>query len=523
MSLSKKVGGLGYKDLHSFNMAMLAKQGWRLLTDPTSLCARVLKAKYFPNSDVLHAEPVEGMSYTWRSILRGIQLLKEGVIKRVGDGRSINIWQDPWVPRNGSPFLITRKGNVVIDCVADLLDPVSGKWDVDLVDDCLWPADAIHVSKILVCLNLEDSWAWRLEPKGQFSVKSAYKLHRLLLESNGSASGDDSRDHESDFAWKDIWACPCPPNVRQFLWRVAHDSLPHRCNIARRGIKIDPLCQVCHRLNEDGAHIFLRCKGIRQAWAGMGMEDVRASLLLCNGPKEMLYKMLQLELPRKLKGVALLWTWWKHRNKINAGEGKLDVDEVIFNTTRCAAEYEQFCVPPPVQKGNIQQSWRPPGDDRLKINMDGSFFQSSLSGGWGFVMRNSTGQVVASAAGRVDHARNAPQTEAMACIHAIQAARDLGISEVELETDALLLIQAVNSDEFDRAENGVLFKEIKRLLPLSFSFALVKFCPRACNMVANALATHGSKLVHLPQVVWPGDAPGFVRSLVASDSAVLAG
>jgi hypothetical protein len=27
MSLSKKVGGLGYKYLHSFNMAMLTKQG----------------------------------------------------------------------------------------------------------------------------------------------------------------------------------------------------------------------------------------------------------------------------------------------------------------------------------------------------------------------------------------------------------------------------------------------------------------------------------------------------------------
>jgi hypothetical protein len=65
---------------------MLAKQGWRLLSDPMSLCARVLKAKYFPNTDVLHVEPVDGMSYSWRSILKGIKLLKEGVIKRVGNG-----------------------------------------------------------------------------------------------------------------------------------------------------------------------------------------------------------------------------------------------------------------------------------------------------------------------------------------------------------------------------------------------------------------------------------------------------
>ena len=35
-------------DLHLFNLAMLAWQGWRLLTNPESLCAQVLRPKYFP-------------------------------------------------------------------------------------------------------------------------------------------------------------------------------------------------------------------------------------------------------------------------------------------------------------------------------------------------------------------------------------------------------------------------------------------------------------------------------------------
>jgi hypothetical protein len=64
LSRSKKVGGLGFKDLHSFNIAMLAKQGWRLLIGPNSLFARVLKVKYFPDYCVLQAEPKVGMSYT---------------------------------------------------------------------------------------------------------------------------------------------------------------------------------------------------------------------------------------------------------------------------------------------------------------------------------------------------------------------------------------------------------------------------------------------------------------------------
>jgi hypothetical protein len=44
--IQKNEGGMGFRDFHSFNLAMLAKQSWRLITEPTSLCARVLRAKY---------------------------------------------------------------------------------------------------------------------------------------------------------------------------------------------------------------------------------------------------------------------------------------------------------------------------------------------------------------------------------------------------------------------------------------------------------------------------------------------
>ena len=47
LTVPKSWGGMGFKDFALFNKAMLAKQGWRLLCKPESLCARVLKGKYY--------------------------------------------------------------------------------------------------------------------------------------------------------------------------------------------------------------------------------------------------------------------------------------------------------------------------------------------------------------------------------------------------------------------------------------------------------------------------------------------
>lgn len=51
----KKLGGLGFKSLRNFNLAMLGKQAWRFIQFPDSLLARVFKARYYPNSSFFEA------------------------------------------------------------------------------------------------------------------------------------------------------------------------------------------------------------------------------------------------------------------------------------------------------------------------------------------------------------------------------------------------------------------------------------------------------------------------------------
>lgn len=401
-----------------------------------------------------------------------------------------------------------------------LIDPNSGQWDEQLINECLWAVDAKGILSIPLAQDQEDIWAWHYDPKGLFSVKSAYKVYQMLKEPRGSSSTGTTSSKNSKFSWNAIWSAPCPPNVRQFLWRIAHDSLPHRASIARRGVPSDPLCQVCRRLDDDGAHTFLRCKGVRQVWRQMGLEEQRCKLLLCEGPKEMIQSILALEQNVSIKIISLLWNWWKSRNKINAGEEVLKVEVVAASIARCAVEYGEFFCPQKAPSIAASIRWEVPPPGMIKINFDGAFDAASGSAGWGFVCRDSGGNVVGAAAGRIRRVRDALHAEALACSYAIKAATDWGMSELIFESDCQVLVAAITSDDYDSAAYGMFFRQIKENLFVNFSSTSVLFRPRTCNKVADKLAAFGARLEGEHCVVWQGETPACVLDLVANDLAL---
>jgi hypothetical protein len=65
MLIPKAHGGIGFQDFRIFNQALLARQAWRLIQYPESLCARILKAKYYPRGELIDTVFPGDASQTW--------------------------------------------------------------------------------------------------------------------------------------------------------------------------------------------------------------------------------------------------------------------------------------------------------------------------------------------------------------------------------------------------------------------------------------------------------------------------
>jgi hypothetical protein len=231
---TKEDGGLGFRDLYHFYLAMLAKQVWHLICNPDSLCGRILKARYFPHGNILQASCTHGASYTWCSITKGIDLMKEGMICRVGDGESIDIWNDPWLPRGTTWRVSSAQGHILLTRVSELINLITNMWDEELIQGIFHEDDAAVILGIPLAANRENSIAWQFDKKGLFSVKLAYKISVAASRDNhGPSSGETTQCPAmgTAFPWKKIWQLHLPNKVKQFAWRLAHNSLPMKRNI----------------------------------------------------------------------------------------------------------------------------------------------------------------------------------------------------------------------------------------------------------------------------------------------------
>ena len=165
---------MGFKDLEAFNKTLLGKQIWRLLSSPNPLVNKVLKDKYDSKVNIFRPMIPKNTSWIWKELMEARDLVKKGLRKRIGNGKSAKIWGDKWLLANHSGTPTTpRRQECRLQKVEDLIN--NQCWNRILIFRYFDKEDAERILSISLCLSgREDSHYWIHNPKGMYTVRSRY-------------------------------------------------------------------------------------------------------------------------------------------------------------------------------------------------------------------------------------------------------------------------------------------------------------------------------------------------------------
>ena len=147
---------MGFRDIIHFNVAMLGKQGWRLMTTSESLCVRVITWKYYLNGDFLSATNKRNSSHTWRDILLGKKALQCRLMCLIGNGESMKIWHDRLILGAVGGRPICPKPGASAVQVTELLYANGLSWNDEALESNLLHSDAHVVRRIPLGRRKED-------------------------------------------------------------------------------------------------------------------------------------------------------------------------------------------------------------------------------------------------------------------------------------------------------------------------------------------------------------------------------
>ncbi|GJV67471.1 putative RNA-directed DNA polymerase, eukaryota, reverse transcriptase zinc-binding domain protein [Tanacetum coccineum] len=295
-------GGLGVGSLKSFNLALLQKWRWRMMSNTNALWVKIVKAFHgqeggFGLNEISSKDLWTGNSPLYLRYNRLFQLEQDKecfISDRFRDNQWFWNWSRPIRGARLSAYL------------NDIINEIS-----------------------LIEFSLErDMCYWPIANDGMFSVSSTRKhIDSCFLPA-------------LDIPTK--WNKIVPRKVNIFMWRFMIDRLPHRFNLSSRGIDISTIgCPSCNGNVETSNHIFFDCAVANDIWSNVrnwcvvtfpscsSFDHWKVWFDSWHASKENKWRLSTIF-------AATLWWIWKFRNSIIFGQHLIkrnDVYDYIRSST----------------------------------------------------------------------------------------------------------------------------------------------------------------------------------------------
>ncbi|KAJ4755660.1 RNA-directed DNA polymerase (reverse transcriptase)-related family protein [Rhynchospora pubera] len=301
--LPKQLGGMGVLNLKLLNISLLLKWLWRLFEMPNSPWACLTRSLL---ASRMHTTPLAWTSrgsFFWKDLLKLRHIFSISTKFNLGDGRDTLFWFSDWgnghlnffdgVSFPSRPYLTVSK------VCQHLFSSLHAPWNRDV-------HNAVLSLNPPAFSNSRDTYFWKWETSGRFTVKSAY----TMLVSAGKVG----------FQGNLIWKIKLPPSIQIFVFLLFQDKLLTQEALLKRNIWVQPGCSLCNSTSlETATHIFYLCPYTQELWSKIkgyfssvdyqGHTDIKH--LICHALHSI---FLNKKDPTAIVSITVLWAIWLERN-----------------------------------------------------------------------------------------------------------------------------------------------------------------------------------------------------------------
>ncbi|XP_059436088.1 uncharacterized protein LOC132169016 [Corylus avellana] len=303
----------------------------------------------------------------------------------------------------------------------------------------------------------------------------------------------------------------CPMEKKTFYGELAVRFCPTKANLCKRKVITDPYCPICGLAEETSIHILWECPSARDVWSGCGRKLQKSSF---GGPSfchvaEEIFKRCEVAEINIFVGLAR--KIWFRRNTVIHGGPFLHPNLMVQQAEEAAAVFASVQTTGSITEPRpSQDKWVAPPLGWYKINWDAALCKRQEKTGVGAVIRDWEGKILAVRGLTRSGCLDPLAAEAWAGTQALELGKEMGLSQILLEGDAKVVVEAVNAVTTDGSTIGHLVDDMKVLLS-AFRQWRVQQVGRELNKMAHTIARQAVR--EGIERTWIGVVPDCIREI----------